>query len=310
MAHGGPNAGTVAGHAPPQHAHSGIPGAGSGTAAPGTSYAALGADLLDRTQSLLSARAVRGAAKYPIAAVDVYGDDVGTSYFPPLEREDGEDDDEMAAMMKAREKVQKGSVVRSVGGSKSGGGCGDVRLKKDDGAAYKAVKRYLTKGGGTGAVLDDALVDGTGKGGEEEGSIVIPSPRLLLGARRFSDLNPAAKSAYASSLPALVDESPSPSPANDREEDPSSSLTLTTINMDGNSAAKGDDYDRVAYRLRLHSKKKVRPRRTAGVRGEGSGAGRAGAIYVHLRRRPFDRSRLRSERRIAASLYPVTSKAS
>ncbi|KAL7536024.1 hypothetical protein ACHAWF_008627 [Thalassiosira exigua] len=85
---------------------------------------------MDRAQSLLSARAVRCAARYPIAAVDVYGDDCGTSYFPPLEREEGEDDDETAAMMKAREKVQKGSLVRSVGVSEGGGGSGVV-LKKD-----------------------------------------------------------------------------------------------------------------------------------------------------------------------------------
>ena len=53
---------------------------------------ALGADLLDKNQKMLSGKGVRGAAKMPIVAVDLWGDDgVGrVGYFPPVKDEDGE----------------------------------------------------------------------------------------------------------------------------------------------------------------------------------------------------------------------------
>jgi hypothetical protein len=52
---------------------------------------ALGADLLDKNQKMLSGKGVRGAAKMPIVAVDLWGE--GSScvgYFPPVKDEDGE----------------------------------------------------------------------------------------------------------------------------------------------------------------------------------------------------------------------------
>ena len=52
-------------------------------------------------------------------------------------------------------KRKKGVLARSLGSSEGGT---NVIIKKDDGDAYKAVKRYLNKGEGHGAVLEDALV--------------------------------------------------------------------------------------------------------------------------------------------------------
>ena len=258
MAHGGPNA--MATQQVPMHQHSGIPGggAGHGTAAPGTSYAALGADLLDKNQSFLNAKNVRNVATLPIVAVDLYGDKCDVSFFPPIEKDDDDDDDggndndEMAAMMKAMDKVKKGVLAKSIGGFDEQAGT-NVTLKKNDGDSYKAMKRYLNKGEGHGAVLEDALVDSS----TTDDVIVIPRPHLVMGARKISELNPAAKSKLASILPD-DDDSIASSPVIDQEANNTTELvSLTTIAMDGNSSPKGDDYDRVAYQMRLHSKKKV-----------------------------------------------------
>ena len=158
MAHGGPAASAIAAQAQPTHTHSGIPGGGaSGSgygAAPGTSYAALGADLLDKNQSFLNGKNVRSAAKLPIVAVDLYGDGCDVAYFPPMPKDDSDgNEDEMMVMMKAMDKVKKGTQAKSVavGGFGSGSGGINVTLKKDDSDAYKAVvKRYLNKGEGRG----------------------------------------------------------------------------------------------------------------------------------------------------------------
>ena len=201
MAHGGPNAQSIATQQP-MHQHSGIPGggAGHGTAAPGTSYAALGADLLDKNQSFLNAKNVRNVATLPIVAVDLYGDKCDVSYFPPVEKDDDAgNDDEMVAMMKAMDKVKKGVQAKSIGGFDEQAGT-NVTLKKNDGDSYKAMKRYLNKGEGHGAVLEDALVDSTTK----DDMIVIPRPHLVMGARKTSELNPAAKSKLASIFQRMV----------------------------------------------------------------------------------------------------------
>ena len=150
-------------------------------------------------------------------------------------------------------KLRKGSFARSVGGYGGGGGA-NVALRKDDAGAYKAVKRYLNKGEGQGAVLADALVDD--RNGEGEGPvIVIPRPHLVMGARRTSDLNPAARKALASVLPAGDDDRDADSLA--IKPNATSPLSVATIAMDGASRPKGDDYDRVAFQMRLNSKKKV-----------------------------------------------------
>mmetsp|Transcript_2605 Transcript_2605/g.5600 ORF Transcript_2605/g.5600 Transcript_2605/m.5600 type:complete len:909 (+) Transcript_2605:94-2820(+) len=258
MAHGGPNAGAMANQVPTQ-THSGIPGSGGAGygAAPGTSYAALGADLLDKNQSFLNGKNVRNVATLPLVAVDLYGDKCDVAYFPPMDKDDTNNgqEDEMAQMMKAMAKVKKGVQARSVGGYSDSGT--NVTLKKDDGDAYKAVKRYLNKGEGHGIVLEDALtVVKSKKNGKANAHdvIVISRPHLVMGARKTSDLNAAAKSTFASIL-SDNDNSDDSSPIID-QTNATSPLCLTTIAMDGNSQPKGDDYDRVAFQMRLNSKKK------------------------------------------------------
>ena len=88
MAHGGPNA-ALATHTPPHNAqYSSIPNSSGAAAPPGTSYAALGADLLDKNQSFLNGKNVRGVSALPIVGVDLYGDGCGVGYFGPMEKEE------------------------------------------------------------------------------------------------------------------------------------------------------------------------------------------------------------------------------
>ena len=269
MAHGGPNAIATT---PPQSSHQGIPGSGTAytTVAPGTSYAALGADLLDKNQSLLNAKHVRNVAKLPIVAMDLYGDATTTcrnvAYFPPMTDDDmkngdNNNGDEMAAMMKAMAKKKRGVLATSLSSGGGGGGscCGtnNVILKTNDGDAYKSVKRYLNKGEGVGSVLTDAMVmiDTTKELQEENNVLIIPRPHMILGARRMDELNPAAKSMLASLLPDNNNNNTTTTAID--QDDTTKSISLTTISLNGSSSSSGDDYDRVAYQMKLHSKKKV-----------------------------------------------------
>ena len=261
MAHGGPSAlATHQAHSQHSHTHS-IP-SGTATAAPGTSYAALGADLLDKNQSFLNSKGVRAVSSLPIVAVDLYGDDdtVDVSYFPPLEEEEktNGDDDEMAVMMKQMAKMKKGSLVKHVTNSNISGG--NVILKRDDAAAYKAVKRMLNKGEGHEDVLTDALVTSEE---DSDATIVIPRPHLIMGTRKPSDFNVAAKSIYGKYTPKSSTNNNninSTSPQLIAEEDGATNttpLSIKTIAMDGSATPNGDDFDRVALSIKLNSKKKA-----------------------------------------------------
>ena len=266
MAHGGPSAAHRNISKPTQHSQ--IPGGGAssyGTAAPGTSYAALGADLLDKNQSFISAKNVRAVSKLPIVAIDIYGDTTSTSYFPPLPKDESDgNEDEMEVMMKNMARLQKGVLVRTVQGTPTDDYYGtNVTLKKDDGDSYKAMKRYLNKGEGIGSVLRYALVTNDGgksSNDDEDNVIVIERPHLLMGTRKLSDLNPAAKSTFHELLPSTSTQVDSPSLIDVVSNDitTNSSISLTTIALDGNSQQpKLDDYDRVVYQMKLNSKKKL-----------------------------------------------------
>jgi hypothetical protein len=259
MAHGGPSA--MATHqAHSQHSHSSIP-SGAGIAAPGTSYAALGADLLDKNQSFLNAKSVRAVSSLPIVAVDLYGDDVDVAYFPPLDDDENtnNEEDEMAVLMKQMINMKKGSLVKTVASS----GAGNVILKREDATAYKAVKRFLNKGEGHDGVLTDAMVNTTttktNNTSSDETRIVIPRPHLIMGTRHPSHFNAAAKHVYSKYTPTSSSSS-SKQPQLIAEEDEATNttpLSIKTIAMDGNSSPNGDDYDRVAISVKLNSKKKV-----------------------------------------------------
>ena len=229
---------------------------------------------------------MRNVARLPIVAVDLYGDECGVAYFPPMENNkddkkkkdgggsngfsvEGMGNEEMMEMMKAMARLKKGVQARSIGGLNGRVGA-NVILKREDDASYKAVRRHLSKGMGHGVVLQDALVlDGkmhndNDDDGDEEDVIVLPRPHLLMGARSTNDLSPAARAAFESLLPKgsgkggkKSSKKSAPTSSIIDQEQSTAPLSLTTIAMDGNTSPKGDDYDRVAFQMRLNSKKKL-----------------------------------------------------
>ncbi|KAL7465165.1 hypothetical protein ACHAXS_005493 [Conticribra weissflogii] len=257
MAHdAGANAALSHTHHAHAHHHGSIPGGTSSSAAPPVSHAALGADLLDRTQSFLSGKGVRNAAKLPIAAVDLYGDKCHAAYFPPVAAA-GEEENGQTTM------TTTGVLVRTIGGlwanrddhsadgSRAGG---HVVLKREDDASYKAVKKYLSTGSGKGAVLRRSLLEDARDLRSTNAAIVLPRPHLLLGARSEDDLSSAARAALG---PLLASRQTSASASCAIERDPDACLSVVTIALDGGAAPKGDDFDRVAFRMKLSSKKKA-----------------------------------------------------
>ena len=147
----------------------------------------------------------------------------------------------MSVMMKNIAKMKEGVRAKSISIDSNDS---NITLGINE-KSYKAVKKYLTKSEGHGFVLDDAVVNDV-----DEQALTISRPHLLMGTRKLSDLSPAAKAVYASILP----QSNGPSTAIDVNT--SSPLSLTTIALDGNAEPKGDDFDRVAFQMRLNPKKK------------------------------------------------------
>ncbi|KAL3786864.1 hypothetical protein HJC23_013785 [Cyclotella cryptica] len=165
-----------------------------------------------------------------------------------------DDADEMAAMMKALSRMKEGVKAKAVEIKHTSGNNVSFQINEK---AYKAVKKYLTKGEGHGAVLEDALaIDGSKNDGDAEATLTIPRPHLLMGARKLFELSPAAKAVYATILPEESSNGSSHSPAID-QDNTTSPLSITTIALDGNSCPKGDDFDRVAFQMRLNPKKKL-----------------------------------------------------
>lgn len=201
-------------HQPPPQANA-IPG-GSGTAAP-PSLAALGADLVDKSQSL-SAKQVRNVSKYPIVAVDLYGSDPHVAMFPPKPAD---------PMQVVPPKV--------VGKLKS-----HVLLKKSE-TAQKTLRKYLTKTRGYTALLNDTL----GPDG-----VSIEQPHLWLGARRVDDTPDFIQESFS----IVHDDSASPIA---EETSTTVGVTVANGTLDGTSAPTGDDFDRVVYKVRLCDSKKA-----------------------------------------------------
>ena len=198
---------------PPQSA--GIPG-GSGTAAP-PSLAALGADLLDKSQSLTN-KQVRNLSKYPLVAVDLYGSDPHVAMFPPKP----EDPTEVLP-------------PKVVGKMKS-----HVLLKTSE-TAQKTLRKYLTKSRGYTALLNDTL----GPDG-----VSIEHPHQWLGARRVDDTPEFIQESFT-----IVNDSSSHAIA--EESATSVGVTVANGTLDGTSAPTGDDFDRVVYKVRLCDSKKA-----------------------------------------------------
>lgn len=201
---------------PPPQA-TGIPG-GPTTAAP-PSAAALGADLIDKSQSL-SVKQVRNLSKFPIVAVDLYASDPHVAMYPP------KPDDPTEVL-----------PPKVVGKMKS-----HVLLKKGE-TAQKTLRKYLTKTRGYTALLQDTL----GPDG-----VSIEHPHQWLGARRVDDVPEFIQESFT-----IVNDDASNQHAIAEESATVVGVTVENGTLDGTSAPTGDDFDRVVYKVRLCDSKKA-----------------------------------------------------
>ena len=248
-AHGGPSALAThtAAHAHQQHnAHAGPP---PGVAPPG-SFAALAADVVDKGQNL-TLRGVRGVAGLPVVAIDLYGDGGEVAAFPPVV----EDDDDAAkknkaaaaaaAAAKKEEQPRSIKYIGPIGKHRT-----DIVLKKDDDGTHKAVRRLLTKGFGYETVMKTALLEDEKAAEDESKAARIVKPHLLLGVRRTADLDPATLALYK------VADADGAAIAEESAAARSNAVTIRNGTLDGSAQPNDDDFDRVAFHLAIHGKKK------------------------------------------------------
>eukprot|EP00563_Minutocellus_polymorphus_P009896 CAMPEP_0181026520 /NCGR_PEP_ID=MMETSP1070-20121207/3683_1 /TAXON_ID=265543 /ORGANISM="Minutocellus polymorphus, Strain NH13" /LENGTH=877 /DNA_ID=CAMNT_0023103717 /DNA_START=30 /DNA_END=2664 /DNA_ORIENTATION=- len=259
-AHGGPSA--MATHAAAHAHHQGgasHAGPAPGVAPPG-SFAALAADVVDRGQNL-TLRGVRGVAGLPVVAIDLYGDGGEVAAFPPVA---GEDEDtgnasgkkqksakaaaaKAAAKAKAKAEEEPRSIkaIGSISVNRT-----DVVLKKDDDATHKAVRRLLTKGFGYETVMKAALMEDEKATNDAAKAARIVKPHLLLGVRRTAELDPATLALYT------VADADGAAIAEVSDAARSNAVTIRNGTLDGSARPNGDDFDRVAFHLAIHGKKK------------------------------------------------------
>mmetsp|Transcript_11461 Transcript_11461/g.23475 ORF Transcript_11461/g.23475 Transcript_11461/m.23475 type:complete len:888 (+) Transcript_11461:175-2838(+) len=253
-AHGGPSA--MATHAQAHahhghgHSHAG-PAPGGTTAPPPGSYAALAADVVDKSQNL-TLRGVRGVARLPIVSIDLFGDGGEVAAFPPVfgDDEDGggsngndNGDDGTARKQEREERLTK--AIGTIGINRT-----DVVLAKDNDASHKAVRRLLTRGSGYEAVYKSSLVHDKAQAGDVTRSARIVKPHLLLGARRTDDVDPATLELYT------VAQADDAAIAEVTDVARTHAVTIRNGTLDGSASPNGDDFDRVAFHLSLHSGKK------------------------------------------------------
>ena len=194
---------------------SGIPmGPGSTTAPP--SLAALGADVVDKSQSI-SLKQVKNLSRYPIVAVDLYGSDPHVAMFPP------------------KPKDPSTIVIPSVIGKMKS----HVMLKKSE-SAHKTLSKWLGKAKSYTTLRADAI----GPDG-----VVIEHPHQWLGARHVDEVPDFVRESFH-----IVNDSSNHVIAEDSTT--SVGVIVANGTLDGTSAPTGDDFDRVVYKVRLHESKK------------------------------------------------------
>ena len=203
---------------PPQGGH--IPGSG---AAPPVSAAALGADLIDKSQHALSQKQARSVAHLPIVAIDLHASEPHVAMFPPKMGNGGfSAPPEMVGKMKA-----------------------DLYFHGDSETAHKVLRKYLTKSKPFLSLQAEAMANADAKD-----AVKMERPQQWLGLRRTSD----APKHLQKKLPKGGVESTG---GNFVEEDSVDvGVTISNSTLDG-SAPLGDDFDRVVFKTRVHPKKKA-----------------------------------------------------
>jgi len=180
--------------------------------------------------------------KFPVISYDLYGTGE-VVYCPPYNA-----DEEKDLICLGR-----------IGGSSTP----SIYLKRSE-ASYKALKKLLTKGNSI-EFYDRVLKECWVEKGDGDDILMIPEPNLLLGARRISEVDEVTLSKYevvsnneeenlvtvensnlANAIEPLL-------PANKNSKH---HVMIRDQTLDGSSEIKNDDFDRVAFQVHLHDKKK------------------------------------------------------
>ena len=217
-----------------------IPGGSGGPTGAPVSIAALGADLVDKNQTL-SMKQVRNTARLPLVGIDLYANDPIVSMFPPKPKEP--------------DQTLKPTLVGKIRPQ--------VCFHKTE-AAHKALRKFLNKDKTYESLLADSIAPAVAgaSGTDTDGkTVTLLKPQQWLGLRRLEDapafwkdgnvtidkasMNTDAKSARQGTT-AMIS-----------EESVIDGVTITNGTLDGVSAPSGDDFDRVVYKVRLAENKKA-----------------------------------------------------
>lgn len=186
--------------------------------APPPSAAALGADLLDKSQGL-TLKNVRNVSHLPIVAIDLFGTEPSVALFP-----------------KKPEDPSKGAPPLSVSKLDT-----DIKFQSGD-VAQKTLRKYLGKSKTFIELKTEVLSM------KVENSVSIKKPHRWLGIRRVSDVPESLRAGI------LIEDSASPEIAEEVLQGLGSCISNSSL--DG-SVPLGDDFDRVVFKVRLHESKKT-----------------------------------------------------
>jgi hypothetical protein len=186
--------------------------------APPPSAAALGADLLDKSQGL-TLKNVRNVAHLPIVAIDLFGTEPSVALFP-----------------KKPDDPSKGAPPLFVSKLDT-----DIKFQSGD-LAQKTLRKYLGKSKTFTELKSEALST------KLENTVSIKKPHRWLGVRRISDVPESLRAGI------LIEESASPEISEEVLQGLGSCISNSSL--DG-SVPLGDDFDRVVFKVRLHESKKA-----------------------------------------------------
>jgi hypothetical protein len=186
--------------------------------APPPSAAFLGADLLDKQQSI-SLKQVKHTAHLPIVAVDLYAGEPHVAMYPPKP-----------------EDPSIGTPPVLVGKMKA-----DVAFQSTE-TAQKTLRKWLAKQKTYTSLQTDALAKN-----DDAAAVLIKKPQQWLGLRRLEDAPEFVRSRVTTELA---------TPAISQETSLDVGTTMANSTLDG-SQPTGDDFDRVVCNVRIHSSKKV-----------------------------------------------------
>jgi len=190
-----------------------------GSGPPSSSAAALGADLVDKTQQL-SLKQVKDLSHLPLVSIDLYSTEPTVGTFPP----------------KSKDPTQRGSASL-VGKMKD-----KIALNATD-ASHKTFKKWLSKSKGYYDVKADCFAKL-----DDKSAVTLESPQQWLGLRRLEDAPEFLKKKV------VHDDSTTPAIAEDQSQ--GVGVVMANSTLDG-SVPQGNDFDRVVCKVRLNASKKA-----------------------------------------------------